>query len=309
MTSAVASQTAQFEEWRDLAIAICKKGSEMMKADIEKRQMMELNASSADNVNYSAVSIKSTIADLVTETDQQVEKMVKDMIKERYPEHMFVGEETAAENGGEIILTDEPTWVVDPIDGTTNFVHRIPGYCISIGIVLNKEPVVGVVHDVAAQTVYCAIKGMGAFKTSGNLISKMSEMWTLKATDCPDLTKCLLLTETTSRRDEASIHDISKSTSNLLTAGLSALRMSGSAAMNMCRVAEGSADAYFERGPYIWDVAAGVCILTEAGGSVLHPKTLEKGDILGREFLAIGRNSNLAALIAPHLEMSFKFEY
>ncbi|KAF7463118.1 Hypothetical predicted protein [Marmota monax] len=84
------------------------------------------------------VMIKSSPADLVTATDQKVEKMLISSIKEKYPSHSFIGEESVAA-GEKSILTDNPTWIIDPIDGTTNFVHRFPFVAVSIGFVVNKK--------------------------------------------------------------------------------------------------------------------------------------------------------------------------
>ena len=86
------------------------------------------------------------------------------------------------------------------------------------------------------------------------------------------------------------------------------MRMTGSAALNVCKVAEGSADGYYEIGPHIWDVAAAAVILTEAGGHLLHPKTLEPAALEAREFLAVGEKVELAKLISPHVEKSFQLE-
>ena len=86
------------------------------------------------------------------------------------------------------------------------------------------------------------------------------------------------------------------------------MRFTGSAAMNLCRVASGCADGYYEIGPHIWDVAAGAVILSEAGGCLLNPKTLEKANLCDRQFLGIGRNSYLAPLIGAHIEHSVHLE-
>ncbi|CAG8613259.1 16960_t:CDS:2, partial [Racocetra persica] len=100
--------------------------------------------------------------DLVTETDIKVEEFIKSKLKEKFPDHMFIGEESKAA-GNHHELTDKPTWIVDPIDGTTNFIHGFPFVAVSIGLTINKEPVVGVVFNPFLNELFTARKGHGAF--------------------------------------------------------------------------------------------------------------------------------------------------
>eukprot|EP00126_Sphaerothecum_destruens_P004033 Sdes_comp17914_c0_seq2m7172 len=89
-------------------------------------------------INSNQISLKSSSADLVTETDEQVEKKLIDSLRKKYPDHKFIGEESAAA-GNQQKLTDSPTWIIDPIDGTTNFIHGYPNVCICIGLSIKKE--------------------------------------------------------------------------------------------------------------------------------------------------------------------------
>ena len=121
-----------------------------------------------------------------------------------------------------------------------------------------------------------------------------------------------MLFQTTSRRDAQSINDLSKNLSNLLASKVAAIRMTGSAALNICRVAEGSADAYLEFGPHIWDVAAGALILKEAGGHLLgnvNNDELGDADLSKREFLAIGSDLQLAKLLSPLLHSNCVLDF
>uniref|UniRef100_A0A7E4ZSN8 Inositol-1-monophosphatase n=1 Tax=Panagrellus redivivus TaxID=6233 RepID=A0A7E4ZSN8_PANRE len=111
----------------------------------------------------SIVLTKSSDTDLVTETDQAVEKLLIAGLGKAFPDHKFIGEESAAA-GQKYTLTDAPTWIIDPIDGTTNFVHRIPLVAICVGLTINKEPVVGIVYNPITNECFSAIKGRGAFK-------------------------------------------------------------------------------------------------------------------------------------------------
>lgn len=109
------------------------------------------------------VLTKTSNTDLVTETDQAVEKLLIEGLSKAFPSHKFIGEESAAA-GQKYTLTDAPTWIIDPIDGTTNFVHRIPLVAICLGLTINKEPVIGIVYNPITNEIFSAIKGRGAFK-------------------------------------------------------------------------------------------------------------------------------------------------
>ncbi|KAK9031450.1 hypothetical protein V6N11_032828 [Hibiscus sabdariffa] len=175
--------------------------------------------------------------DLVTETDKACEDLVFNHLKQHYPSHKFIGEETTAACGASE-LTDEPTWIVDPLDGTTNFVHGFPFVCVSIGLTIGKVPTVGVVYNPIMNELFTAVLGKGAF-LNGTPIRVSSQN---------ELVKSLLATEVRS------------------------LRMSGSCALNLCGIACGRLDLFYEigyGGP--WDVAAGVLIVKEAGGLVYDP--------------------------------------
>nr|KAF6426346.1 inositol monophosphatase 1 [Molossus molossus] len=112
-----------WQECMDYAVTLARRAGEVVREALKN----EMN-----------VMIKSSPADLVTATDQKVEKMLLSFIKEKYPSHSFIGEESVAA-GEKSVLTDNPTWIIDPIDGTTNFVHRFPFVAVSIGFVVNKK--------------------------------------------------------------------------------------------------------------------------------------------------------------------------
>ncbi|KAH7673301.1 inositol-phosphate phosphatase / L-galactose 1-phosphate phosphatase protein [Dioscorea alata] len=106
--------------------------------------------------------------DLVTETDKACERLIFDHLKKHYPEHKFIGEETSAVYGT-AELTDDPTWIVDPLDGTTNFVHGFPFVCVSIGLTIGKVPSVGVVYNPIIDELFTGVHGQGAY-LNGNPI-------------------------------------------------------------------------------------------------------------------------------------------
>lgn len=198
--------------------------------------------------------------DLVTETDKACEELIFNHLKELYPTHKFIGEETTAACGT-TELTDEPTWIVDPLDGTTNFVHGFPFVCVSIGLTIGKTPTVGVVYNPIINELFTGIRGKGAF-LNGNPIKVSSQT---------ELISSLLATEAGTKRDKETV-DASTNRINSLLFKVRSLRMSGSCALNLCGIACGRLDVFFELGfggP--WDVAGGAVIVREAGGVVFDP--------------------------------------
>ncbi|KAJ0963554.1 hypothetical protein J5N97_028676 [Dioscorea zingiberensis] len=212
--------------------------------------------------------------DLVTETDKACERLIFDHLKKHYPDHKFIGEETSAEYGT-AELTDDPTWIVDPLDGTTNFVHGFPFVCVSIGLTIRKVPSVGVVYNPIINELFTGVHGHGAF-LNGNPI---------KASSQNELVKSLLATEVGTTRDTSTV-DATTNRINSLLFKVRSLRMSGSCALNLCGIACGRLDIFYELGfggP--WDVAAGVVIVQEAGGLVFDPFGGD-ADIMSRRMAA-----------------------
>ncbi|XP_047698199.1 inositol monophosphatase 1 isoform X3 [Prionailurus viverrinus] len=136
-----------WQECMDYAVTLARQAGEVVREAIKN----EMN-----------VMVKSSPADLVTATDQKIEKMLLSSIKEKYPSHSFIGEESVAA-GEKSVLTDSPTWIIDPIDGTTNFVHRFPFVAVSIGFTVNKKMEFGVVYSCLEDKMYTGRKGKGAF--------------------------------------------------------------------------------------------------------------------------------------------------
>ncbi|CAL1385975.1 unnamed protein product [Linum trigynum] len=232
------------KEFLETAVDAAKKAGEVIRKGFYQTKQVEHKGS----------------VDLVTETDKACEDLVFNLLKERYPTHKFIGEETTAAYGV-TELTDEPTWIVDPLDGTTNFVHGFPFVCISIGLTIGKVPKVGVVYNPIMEELFTAIHGQGAF-LNGNPIKVSSQ---------PELVTALLATEVGTKRDKGTV-DFTTNRINSLLYKVRSLRMSGSCALNLCGVACGRLDLFYETGyggP--WDVAAGVLLVEEAGGLIFDP--------------------------------------
>jgi len=234
-----------------------------------------------------SVRTKECFADLVTETDEKVEAHVISTLRTRFPGHAFIGEETTA-SGKKAQLTDDPTWIIDPVDGTTNFVHRIPHTCISIALWMNRAPVVAVVYNAILDEMFTAVVGAGA-KCNGQPIH---------VSGITELNQSVILCEAGASREPAKIENIFVNM-RALVSDVHGMRSFGSAALNMCYVARGSAEAYYEYGLHCWDMAAATLIVREAGGVVVDT-TGSDLDVMSRRVLCTGSNQ-LAQTIAPKL--------
>ncbi|XP_072027358.1 inositol monophosphatase 1-like isoform X2 [Amphiura filiformis] len=202
-------------------------------------------------------STKSDAWDLVTETDKLVEKIIVSSLQEAYPTHSFIGEESTAAAGQQSKLTDNPTWIIDPIDGTTNFVHSFPFSTISIGLTINKELVVGIVYNPMHDEMYTATKGGGAFCNGHKIRVSRQE----------DIQQSIVSATVIKAKVDGHLSNIR----SLITAGIHGTRNVGSAALALSYIASGSLDALYDYGLHSWDVAAGILIVHEAGGVTIDP--------------------------------------
>lgn len=197
------------------------------------------------------IEFKTGDNNLVTNIDKAAEKTILDFVKLEYPNHSIIAEESGTER-----KSSEYTWVIDPLDGTTNFAHGLPIFAVSIGIQKNNETITGVVYDVMNDKVYAAEKGGGTYvngyKSSVTKNNSLPE--SLVVTGFPyDIKKDL---------DET----VRVFTQFLLkTRGV---RRLGSAAIDLCYVSSGVFDAFWESGLNPWDVCAGMLLVKEAGGTI-----------------------------------------
>jgi myo-inositol-1(or 4)-monophosphatase len=204
--------------------------------------------------------------DLVTQADLESQRAIYQYIREKFPDHDFLGEEdvgTAAPPPGGGTSQVDYRWIVDPLDGTTNYVHGLEGFAVSIGLEHCGQLLAGVVYDPLRDYCYRAAAGEGAWlngkplSTSG--LSHLSEA--LLATSFPPRV----------RRDSPEIAHFVEVMSRCQS-----VRRMGSAALNFCYVSEGKLDGYWATSNKLWDIAAGVVILREAGGVV---SSLEGGPL------------------------------
>lgn len=199
-----------------------------------------------------STEIKSGVYDLVTEVDKRCEELLLNKINTIYPKHSIIGEESGTHE-----KENEFCWIIDPLDGTTNYSQGFPIFCVSIGIQHRGETVIGVVYVPYLNELYSAIKGEGAF-LNGNPIT---------VSDKKNLSECVLATGFP--YDKNINPDNNLDNVNRIVPGIRGLRRTGSAAYDLCCVAAGILDGYWELNLHLWDIAAGELIVSEAGGSVL----------------------------------------
>ena len=187
--------------------------------------------------------------DLVSEADQACEDLIVSGLSKLFPDDGFLGEERGANN-----LHARALWVIDPIDGTHNFLTGIPIWCVSVGLVVDGELVLGIIYHPVAAELYSARKGGGAF-LNGHALRVSGET---------DITRARVGIGFSYRRPVA---DHVRTVDSLLTAGCEYLRI-GSGALGLAFTAAGRFDGYWERHINSWDAAAGIVLVQEAGGMV-----------------------------------------
>lgn len=217
--------------------------------------------------------------DYASEVDGLAEEAVVKELRRAYPEYAVLGEEGGVQKGRGAPHPSKPTWVVDPLDGTSNYLHGWPHWCVSIALVENGEPQHGVVFDPLRNELFTASRGSGA--TLNDRRIRVSER--------KELAGAMLVTGFPPRerqRAGAQLECVRE-----LLRDAEDIRRTGSAALDLAYVACGRADAYFESGLQPWDIAAGALLVREAGGRVsdFRGAALAKYDVAearGRQVVA-----------------------
>lgn len=190
-------------------------------------------------------------SNLVTEADEAAQAAIHDFIHGRYPNHGFFGEE-----GLLVVGNDSPyRWIIDPLDGTTNYVHGFPYYCVSIGLECRGEMIVGAIFDPVHDEMFLAVRGEGATLNRRPL----------KCSSVNELDQALVIASlpvNTDRHDEA----VRRFLSVLPVA--QAVQRTGSAALNLANIAAGRVDGFWSTSLKPWDMAAGILLVEEAGGRI-----------------------------------------
>lgn len=190
-------------------------------------------------------------SDLVTEADMASQEAIRALVMRHFPDHGFIGEEGSAANHRD----HEYCWIVDPLDGTTNYVHQVPHYCVSVALVHHGRPIAAAIFEPLGKECFTAAAGKGAWlqgkpiRTSG--VTELSQA---------------LVAASFSAKVEATSPEIDQFIAALLSC--QAVRRTGSAALNLAYVAAGRFDGFWAMTTKAWDVAAGVLLVEEAGGRV-----------------------------------------
>jgi len=210
-------------------------------------------------INRAALDVESVRVsqkqanDFVTEVDQASEQMIIETLLGAYPGHAIWAEESGREHGAK---DSEFVWIIDPLDGTTNFIHGLPIYCVSIALAVRGKVEQAVIYDPSRNDLFTATKGRGAYMNNRRLrVAKRTR-----------LQECLISTGFPYRFDD-DINSYLHMLGDIMqrTAGI---RRPGAAALDLAYVAAGFTDGFFEKGLQPWDVAAGSLLITEAGGLV-----------------------------------------
>ncbi|MET0476165.1 MAG: inositol monophosphatase family protein [Mycobacterium sp.] len=242
---------------------------------VRRRRTEVFGVGSTQDEAASAVRAKSTPTDPVTVVDTETERLLRDRLAELRPGDPIVGEE---EGGSVVGHHGRPTWVLDPIDGTVNFVYDIEAYAVSVGVQIDGRSVAGAVANVPTGEVFSAAVGAGALLRRGGVSTP------LRCNPIVELSMALVGTgfgySPERRRRQAEVL-------TRLLPEVRDVRRIGSCALDLCMVAAGRLDAYYELGVNVWDWAAGALIAEEAGAVMsLPPIAGGEGNDGGRPIVA-----------------------
>lgn len=246
----------ELEDYLALAVDIAQKAGRLLLSGFERNTRVEH---------------KSSAVDLVTEFDRASEKLIVDGLLAANPDHGIMGEEGSRREGRHGYV-----WYIDPLDGTNNFAHHFPMFAVSIALYQGDLPLVGVVHDPLRAETFSAIKG------SGSLLSRIDDRAKLQVSSEAELSASLLATGFPYDR-QTSKQNNAPEVAAFLRKALD-VRRAGSAALDMCYVAAGRLDGYWEYKLYAWDMAAARLIVEEAGGKFTQ---IDGGPILMNKQLSV----------------------
>lgn len=228
----------------------------------------------------SSIRQKQFFWDLVTEADTESEKVILEALQKNFPTHRTLSEEAGLGN----VENSEFLWLIDPLDGTTNYTHGYPVVAISMGLLFEQKPLLGVVYNPISKELFHAIKGNGAFLNGQKIEVSLVE----------ELNKGLLSTGFAYDRRETQENNYAEFCH--MTHLSQGVRRGGAASLDLAFVAAGRLDGYWERGLKPWDIAAGALLVEEAGGKVTSyengPLDLNSGRILATNGLLHKKLSN-----------------
>ncbi|KAH7304069.1 inositol monophosphatase [Stachybotrys elegans] len=249
---------------------------------------------------------KENSVDIVTKTDNEVEAFIHDAVSKRFPSHQFIGEETYSAGASREYLVDgRPTWIVDPLDGTVNFTHLFPMFCVSIAFAVNGKPVIGVINAPFMNQLFTSCKGRGAWLNETQPLPLIQNPVPPMPANAPS--GCTFSCEWGKDRRDRPDGNLSRKVESFVNMAcerggrggkggmVHGVRSLGSATLDLAYTAMGSFDIWWEGGCWEWDVAAGFALLEEAGGlvTIANPPenyetcTIPDAHLGGRLYLAI----------------------
>jgi myo-inositol-1(or 4)-monophosphatase len=228
------------------------------------------------------------VSDLVTDADVASQEAIRLVVAGRYPSHAFLGEERPVDPAE--FRADEFVWIVDPLDGTTNYVHGYPNYAVSVAIARGRDVLAGVIYDPLRDDCFSAAVGKGAWCNGERL----------RTSDVTNVSEALVAVSLPARvpRDSPDLLDFIEAAQTC-----QAVRRSGSAALNLAHVANGWLDAFWATHIHAWDVAAGVLLIREAGG-IVTGRNGEPFDLWDPHFLATAGPELLRELLGVLTEFA-----
>ena len=232
----------------------CKKASKLLIRDFGEIEKLQVS--------------KKGPGDFVTNSDKRTEKIIMNELLLARPDYSFLAEESGLSN-----KIGEFRWIIDPIDGTTNFLHGIPNFAISIGLEKNKEIICGMIFNPITNELFYAEKGKGAYLNNSRI----------RVSSRKNIDECIILTGgpvLSYKNKEIFFKEYEN-----VTRKVSATRKLGSSALDLAYLASGRCDGVFERNLNYWDIAAGIIIVKEAGGTITDfkggEKYIEEKNLLG----------------------------
>ncbi|XP_059607849.1 uncharacterized protein LOC132255731 [Phlebotomus argentipes] len=269
------SNEESLQECFQYVLELVKKGGEVILEGFNKTKKVEE---------------KEDAADLVTEYDRAVEDIIINGIKQKYSSHKFIAEESAAKN----TLTRDPTWIIDPIDGTTNFIHSNPLICISVALAVDNKLLLAICLNPIHSELYTAIRGRGAFLNGDRI--RCSRVTSLSSS---------VISVEVSLGWAASLRDDVIGRTYVLSSRAIGVRSLGSIVLALCYVARGAIDAYQMEYLKPWDIAAGALLIREAGGVVKNHRGGEY-DIMEAQVLVASTQELYDEMLAVNRECAGK---
>ena len=254
----------------NIAVRAARRAGELMIRQLNRLESLEITEKSRN--------------EYVTEVDRIAEDAIIEVIYDHYPDHSILAEESGQRG------SNEYQWIIDPLDGTTNYIHGFPVFAVSIAVTHNGQLEHGVVYDPLRQEIFTASRGQGA-QVDGRKI---------RVSKRPSMQHSLIATGFPYRANKEHLDDYLEMLKSVISVS-AGIRRPGSAALDLCYVAAGRVDGFWELGLNIWDIAAGALMIKEAGGRIsdFHGTDayLQSGDVVaGSPKIYAG----LSKLLAPH---------